>query len=143
MAQFEAKEIGARIGQARREAGLTQEQLAEMAPFSYRSLQDYERGLTIPYRQLRDISKLLGRPVEWFLRGDIGEEPSVLARLDEVLERMGELERRLDVLISSASVPEGLAAEARAEAARALEQEAELARLRTREASARRDRQSA
>jgi len=74
MAQFEAREIGARIAQARKERGLTQEQLAEMAPFSKRSLQDYENGTTIPYRHLRDLGRLLQRPEEWFLYGDSQEE---------------------------------------------------------------------
>jgi transcriptional regulator with XRE-family HTH domain len=68
--QFEAQEIGARIRQARLERGLTQESLAEMASFSKRSLQDYEAGQTIPYRQLREFSRLLNRPEEWFLYGD-------------------------------------------------------------------------
>src|SRR4051794_7778235 len=98
MAQFEAKEIGARIAQARKEAGLTQEELAELAPFSYRSLQDYERGLTIPYRQLRDISKLLGQPVEWFLRGDEAEEPAMLARLEAIEASLTQIDRKLDLL---------------------------------------------
>lgn len=75
MAQFEAREIGARIQQARNEKGLTQEELAEMATFSKRSLQDYEGGTTIPYRQLREIGQLLGKPTEWFLYGDAEGEP--------------------------------------------------------------------
>lgn len=70
VAQFEAKAIGARLASARHESGLTQEQLAEMASFSKRSLQDYEAGETIPYRHMREISGLLGRDVEWFLHGE-------------------------------------------------------------------------
>jgi transcriptional regulator with XRE-family HTH domain len=104
MAQFEAKAIGSRIAQARKEAGLTQEQLAELAPFSLRSLQDYEQGTTVPYRQMRDISKLLGKPVEWFLHGD-EEEPFDAAtlrdhidrRFDALEERLAEVVRLLDV----------------------------------------------
>lgn len=64
MAQFEAREIGQRIAEARTIAGLTQEELAEMASFSKRSLQDYEAGVTIPYRHMREISRLLRRDVE-------------------------------------------------------------------------------
>lgn len=74
MAQLEAKAIGARIQQARLEAGMTQEQVAEIATFSKRSLQDYEGGVTIPYRHLREIGQLLDRPVEWFLHGRAGVE---------------------------------------------------------------------
>lgn len=96
MAQFEAKEIGARIAQARREAGLTQEQLAEMAPFSARSLQDYERGAVIPYRQMRDLARLLDRPVEWFLRGEKEDEPELLEMLGAVSAKLDALDRKLD-----------------------------------------------
>lgn len=84
MAQFEAQEIGARIQQARKEKGLTQEELAEMASFSKRSLQDYETGQTIPYRQLQELGRLLGRPTEWFLYGE--KDPAAGADLEQVLE---------------------------------------------------------
>src|SRR4029077_822569 len=70
MQQFEAAEIGARIKQAQRERGLLQHELAAMASFSQRSLQDYQSGVTIPYKHLSELSRLLGKPVEWFLRGD-------------------------------------------------------------------------
>lgn len=86
MAQFEAQEIGARIQQARNEKGITQEELAEMASFSKRSLQEYEAGRTIPYRQLRELGRLLERPTEWFLYGDdAGTNGPAAARLEEVL----------------------------------------------------------
>lgn len=75
VSQLEAQEIGARITQARKELGMTQEEVAEVATFSKRSLQDYEAGVTIPYRHLREISGLLKRPVEWFLHGT-PESPS-------------------------------------------------------------------
>ena len=78
MQRFEAQEIGERIKLARLERGLTQEELAEMSSFSKRSLQDYEGGLTIPYRHFRELSRLLNRPEEWFLYG--GE---ALAAFDE------------------------------------------------------------
>lgn len=83
--QFEAKEIGRRIAEARTLAGLTQEDLAEMASFSKRSLQDYETGKTIPYKHMREISQLLGREVEWFLHGS---EPIQDDRLEALEARV-------------------------------------------------------
>jgi transcriptional regulator with XRE-family HTH domain len=84
--QLAAKEIGARIKQARRERGIaSQEDLAAMASFSKRSLQDYETGVTIPYRHLRELSHLLGRPEEWFLYGD---EPVSSDRLESIEEQL-------------------------------------------------------
>ncbi len=101
MQQFAAQEIGARISQARNERGLTQEQLAEIAPFSKRSLQDYEAGVTIPYKHLRDLARLLNRPEEWFLYGD-QEQPSegssvdrLEAKLESVLEAVEDLRAEL------------------------------------------------
>jgi transcriptional regulator with XRE-family HTH domain len=86
MQQFEAQEIGERIKQARLEQGLTQEELAVLASFSKRSLQDYEAGLTIPYRHLSELSRLLNRPKEWFLYGT-----DTFAALNE--ERLREIVR--------------------------------------------------
>jgi len=70
MQRFEAQEIGARIKQARLERGLGQGELAAMASFSKRSLQDYEYGETIPYKHFQELSRLLAKPPEWFLYGD-------------------------------------------------------------------------
>lgn len=99
MAQFEAREIGARISRARDERGMTQEELAAIAPFSKRSLQDYEAGKTIPYRHLQDIGKLLGRPTEWFLNGE-PEQPFDAAEFRELREEVrrgfDDVTKRLD-----------------------------------------------
>lgn len=91
MEQFAAREIGERIAQARKERGLTQEELAEMAPFSKRSLQDYETGATIPYRHLRDLSRLLRRPEEWFLYGEDAANATTEERLDRIEGRLEEI----------------------------------------------------
>jgi transcriptional regulator with XRE-family HTH domain len=99
VAQFEAEAIGARIAKARREAGLTQEELAEMASFSKRSLQDYEAGVTVPYRHLRELAALLNQPVEWFLHGVDQSDPESLERLAERVEAVeGLLRDVLDLL---------------------------------------------
>jgi transcriptional regulator with XRE-family HTH domain len=119
--QFEAKEIGARIAKARKEAGLSQEELAEMAPFSKRSLQDYEGGVTIPYRHLQFLGRILGREIDWFLHGteetnDGPDLSEINAKLDQLLEERVAIpspfwETALEVLErdpaqASASVPE-------------------------------------
>jgi transcriptional regulator with XRE-family HTH domain len=99
MAQLQAKEIGARIALARNEAGLTQEEVTDLATFSKRSLQDYERGNTIPYRHMQEISRLLDRPVEWFLHGerpaDASETPVEL-RLAELAAAVEAMSRQLE-----------------------------------------------
>lgn len=95
MQQFAAKEIGDRIRLARKERGLTQEDLAAMASFSKRSLQDYENGVTIPYRHFRQLGRLLNRKEEWFLYGvdQADGEDVVLERLDSLQAQVSELLR--------------------------------------------------
>lgn len=109
MAQLEAREIGQRIRQKRKETGMTQEDLAMMASFSKRSLQDYESGATIPYRHLAEIGKLLNTDPSWFLYGpqeekSASDQPSAaleqqvadgLAAANRIQELLEELLRRL------------------------------------------------
>jgi transcriptional regulator with XRE-family HTH domain len=95
--EFEAREIGARIAEARRERGLTQKQLAATAAFSKRSLQDYERGVTVPYAHMRELSSLLGPPVEWFLHGH--ERPVIAGdRIDRLEEKVDQVFRAVQDL---------------------------------------------
>lgn len=89
--QLEAKAIGARLALARREAGLTQEQVAEMSTVSKRSLQDYEGGVTIPYRHFRELSSIYDREVEWFLHGDREAKEPPTALLEEVAASVADL----------------------------------------------------
>lgn len=92
MAQFEAKSIGKRIQQARKEAGLTQDQLADLVDVSKRSIQDYESGVTIPYKHLHAIGLVVKRPTDWFLHGEpeaqAAASPEELARIDARLETL-------------------------------------------------------
>lgn len=105
LSQFEAKEIGLRIVQARKERGMTQEDLAAIASFSKRSLQDYEAGVTIPYPHLPELGRLLKRPSEWFLYGEetttLGPEllerlEAAIGRLADEAHRLGDLADRLE-----------------------------------------------
>jgi transcriptional regulator with XRE-family HTH domain len=96
VSQFEAEEIGARIALARKERGMTQEELASVASFSKRSLQDYEAGVTIPYRHLQEIGGLLGRPVRWFLHGDPKSDDP--ADLDDLREEVAGIREDLAAL---------------------------------------------
>ncbi len=94
VSQFEADAIGARIAIARKERGMTQEELASVASFSKRSLQDYEAGVTIPYKHLRELSTLLRKPTDWFLYGD----PENQADLQRVQEELADVRGRLSRL---------------------------------------------
>lgn len=94
MQQFDSAAIGARIAQARKEAGgMTQEALADLIGLSKRSVQDYEAGATLPWKHLREIARVLDKHVDWFMRGaDAGDDapasPSDLARLEKRVEEL-------------------------------------------------------
>lgn len=103
MEQFAAREIGLRIALARRERGLTQEQLSDLANISERSLQDYEAGVTVPYKHMPVVARLLGRPVEWFLHGDGEEVPVTTDQLAQLHEEVATLRGMLEELLRRAS----------------------------------------
>ena len=93
--------IGERIKQARLEAGLTQDQLADLVGVGMRQIQYYEADESAPYRTINQIAAATGKPVPWLLRGGpleqeeggVGEE---LRRLqDEVRGLRDLLEERL------------------------------------------------
>lgn len=98
MAEFDRKAIGARIAQARHERGLTQDDLAALASFSKRALQEYEGGVRIPYKHLAELHRLLRKPTEWFLYGDQGPEPDEVD--PDVMERLVRIEQVLEALVA-------------------------------------------
>jgi transcriptional regulator with XRE-family HTH domain len=97
------REIGGRIAEARKEAGgMTQEELAALLHVSPRSVQAYESGHVIPYRQLPLLERALGKPAPWFLHGD----PELQARdeqFQEILEELRALRREVRELTHSAN----------------------------------------
>lgn len=102
MQQFAAKEIGTRIAQARREhAAMTQEQLAELLDVSTRSVQDYERGETIPWKHFKRLETIFQRDLDWFLHGEpierVDPEIAVLTeKIDGLARQLADIDRKLD-----------------------------------------------
>jgi len=86
--EFDPLAIGARISHARAARGLTQEELAGMSSFSYRSLQEWERGVRVPFKQITELAKHLDTTRDWLLYGDDeGRENNytkLLRRMDEI-----------------------------------------------------------
>ena len=98
--RHEEEGIGRRLAQARKEAGLTQEQLAELVGVTPRSIQGYEAGKVVPYRHLKRLEEITGKPSSWFLRSEMAS-PSlngdVADRLVTLVERVAaEAERLAD-----------------------------------------------
>ena len=99
---FEPERIGARIAIARTEAGVTQEELADLIGVSTRSLQGYEAGDVKPYRRLQEIAAALNRPVAWFLHGgdDVAED-SELHHIREEVSEVKEIVEREERLLQA------------------------------------------
>src|SRR5882672_5239222 len=82
MRHVEAGGIGWRIARARKERGLTQEELAALIGVSARSIQGYEAGKVVPYRRLTQLAEITNCEVGWILQGDVaataGSDPEVV-----------------------------------------------------------------
>jgi transcriptional regulator with XRE-family HTH domain len=82
--------VGERIKQARTEAGLTQDELADLIGVGMRQVQYYEAGESNPYRKLSRIAEVTSRSVGWILHGD---EPAANERdAAELATRLEKLE---------------------------------------------------
>ncbi len=80
--------VGQRIVQARLEqGGMQQKELAQELGVSARSVQAYERGEVVPWRFMEDLSRILKKPIPWFIHGTDGSSPQAP---DEVLSLLHE-----------------------------------------------------
>ena len=76
-------QVGRRIARARKEAGLTQQELAERVGVTRRSIQGYESGSVAPYRHLDQLGAALGRSPQWLVseQPEPGVTPELKAEL--------------------------------------------------------------
>ena len=108
------QQICERIRTARKAAGLTQEDMANLLNVTTRAYQNYEKN-RVPFRSLAKIASLTDVTQEWLLRGDAPELASspllsdvatgvaqlerssedALKALDECLVRLGRIEAAL------------------------------------------------
>ena len=102
--EIEPEKIRARLRQARKEAGLSQQQLAELLNVHKRTIENYE-NVRVPWDHLNEYARFTNRPAEWFLYGEAALPPEgELAALAETVEHLGEdlasIRERLDALES-------------------------------------------
>ena len=88
---MDLKKTGAFIAQCRREAGLTQKELAERLNISDRAVSKWERGLNLPGADLFEpLCRLLNITVRELLRGERCEDEGLLP--EEIAQAMSRLE---------------------------------------------------
>lgn len=98
------KKICARIKQARVEAGLTQEEMADLLNVRTRTYWNYEND-RVPFRSISQISRATGRSEDWLLRGDsagpasAGEIARLLAQVQSLEDSVGEIREMLRELL--------------------------------------------
>jgi len=108
MRQVEADGIGRRIARARKERGLTQEELAALIGVSPRSIQGYEAGSVVPYRRLARLAAVCNRDIGWLLEGETSSDHELVERLLFAVEelsaeakRIGAVAERLEHLLAA------------------------------------------
>jgi transcriptional regulator with XRE-family HTH domain len=91
---------GIHIAQARREAGLTQSELARGVGISLGLLEKLERGAADPSDYLERVATATGRPVTWLARGEETDDSADLLAelLRAVQETHADLRSRLEGL---------------------------------------------
>lgn len=75
--------LGERLIAARKEQGMSQQEVADLIHVSSRSMQAYESDDVVPYRYLRELSEVLEKPMGWILHGD--EAPEETGELKPIL----------------------------------------------------------
>lgn len=104
MGELDRAAIAFRLATSRQQAGLDQAELAELLNVHWRTIQNYESPKIdrIPWDRLDEWARATGVTRDWLLHGDDAAAPAtappdgdVLAKLDEILRRIDDLEGRL------------------------------------------------
>ena len=89
------RDVGARVAEARRHAGLTQRELAGMLDVTVRTVQNYEAGVAVPYKHLRTIESLGHVRPGWILDGGENDDlRTTISALQATMDRHQELMQR-------------------------------------------------
>lgn len=122
MAELQKAEITARIKQARKEAGLTQPELAELLDVTPRTYQNYE-STRVPWSLIAKIAEATGTSTRWLLHG-VEDEPAPMIPVD-LMDKLNEMTQRLDALDQMKRRLDGIEAALSVSAGERLERELE------------------
>lgn len=104
MAELQREEIVARIKQARKESGLTQEELADLLDVIPRTYQNYE-STRVPWGFINQIAKATGKTPEWLLHGDPKPTPDLMGSLSGNRAQLDRIETMLRDIAAALNVP--------------------------------------
>lgn len=92
--------VGERIKQARVEAGLTQDQLADIIGVGMRQIQYYEADESDPYRKIGKIAEATGKSLGWLLHGGGAVTPDEsFARLEAEVAEVRRSQKRQEKML--------------------------------------------
>lgn len=97
MAELEEAAISERLQHARKQAGLTQQQMADLLQVHKRSVEDYESKLPdkpVPYDRINEWARLTKTTPEWLLHGD-DRAAATPAEIQELREQLADVRRQL------------------------------------------------
>jgi transcriptional regulator with XRE-family HTH domain len=97
VAQLDPEGIRARIREARKAAGLTQQEMADALEVHKRTVENYERFRVPDYKMLNQIARVTDRPLEWFLHGAGVSEDD---RLDAALAELGAVREQVEEILA-------------------------------------------
>lgn len=106
MEEIQGAEVGQRIAGARRQAGLTQDEVADLLNLTTRSYQDWEAGKVVPFRRMDELAGVLKSSKRWLMWGDEmppGQDTLLSEKLLEAIEAntgvLRDVVQRLDRLV--------------------------------------------
>lgn len=111
MTELERAQISERIKQARKQAGLTQQELADLLHVQARTIANYESD-RVPWRLLGKIAEATNVSQEWLLRGEQPAPASDLVGLREEISDVQAQLARIEQLVRQLVEPQGRKAEA-------------------------------
>lgn len=87
-------QIGVRLREVRKNAGLSQKIVAERLGISFQQLQRYEQGENrVTAASLHHIAQLFGLPMEYFVRGEAAQRHEVVLVTDDEARLIARLRR--------------------------------------------------
>ena len=95
---FDMRKTGAILSRLRRDAGLTQAELAEKLGISYQAVSSWERGASMPdIGKLMDLARVLNTTVDYILSGEKDEVPQDTPVQDEPMPENNEQHIHIDI----------------------------------------------
>lgn len=102
LAELDRAQISSRIRQARKQAQLTQPELADLLHVHWRTVQTWEHD-RVPWDRLEDLAKATGTERDWLLHGEdgAGSEPATVEEIRALRTEVESLGAKVDQILGA------------------------------------------